>query len=232
MENASKALIIAGGVLVAILLISLIVAFRGQLSEFMGAKDNVQEFEQVSEFNKQFDVYYRDKVYGSEILSLVNKVNDYNKKYSATGDYIPLNIQINLKKTLKVVVDNKETEIFNSKITYTEGFNSTTKKYITGISTKVKLMEDKENNAAKIKTYTTSDNKKIQSSIASLSGYRDNEINQLFKGSTLTSLKNSINEYRRWHTVYINFKAMQFKADKFDYDKTSGRITLMSFERS
>ena len=240
MENASKALMIAGGVLVAILLISLIVFYRSQISGLMEAKDSVQEFEQISEFNKQFDVYYRDKVYGSEILSLVNKINDYNDKYYKTGNYVPLRIQIQLKNTYyltKLQGGTEKTEVLFQPKTYIEGYTDSKAKK-TEISTPIKKLENAEKTASTIQTYTVKENgktSKIQTSIASLSGYRDNEITQMFSyNQTLwNSIKSQISVYRKNHTVLVTFKEKVFRADKFEYDTAngteSGRIKSMSF---
>ena len=75
MENASKALIMAGSVLIAIVVISLLVIFFGNLRGLQNTTQSVEQVEQATEFNKQYDAYARD-VYGSELLSIANKIND------------------------------------------------------------------------------------------------------------------------------------------------------------
>ena len=79
MENASKALIMAGAVLIALMVIALLVFFFNNIRDLQKTNLTSEEVQQIAEFNKQFDVYARD-VYGSELLSLANKVVDYNKR--------------------------------------------------------------------------------------------------------------------------------------------------------
>ena len=85
MENASKALIMAGSILISIMVITLLVMGYNNLTETMNAKNDEDAVEQVTQFNKQYDVYYRNNLYGSDILSLANKVDDYNERQSKEG---------------------------------------------------------------------------------------------------------------------------------------------------
>ena len=86
MENASKALIMAGGVLIALLIIGILVVFFNNLSDWQKISQTSEEVEQITEFNKQYDVYERN-VYGSELLSIANKIDDYNKRESNNKGY-------------------------------------------------------------------------------------------------------------------------------------------------
>lgn len=106
MENASKALIMAGSILISILIISLLVMFYGDIKELIGVEHNEDILEQSAEFNKQYDVYYRDNLYGSDILSIANKVNDYNIRQSEEQGY---------KKIEMIIIFNSDTKIRSSK---------------------------------------------------------------------------------------------------------------------
>lgn len=102
MENASKALIIAGSVLISILVISLLVMFYNNIKDFMGTEHNVDISEQALEFNKQYDVYYRDNLYGSDILSVANKVNDYNIRQAEEQGYKEIEMTITFDSDIKI----------------------------------------------------------------------------------------------------------------------------------
>lgn len=80
MENASKALLMAGGMLLAILLITLLVYAWGMFSEYQNAKANLSEIEDTAEFNEQLSQYDRDDVDGYTLLSLINRIVDYNER--------------------------------------------------------------------------------------------------------------------------------------------------------
>ncbi len=100
MENASKALLIAGSVLIAILILSLLVYAFNVFSEYQTSKDELDLIEDISKFNEQFTNYDRDNVRGYELISFVNQVIDYNKRRTnaegAVGEdkYTPVTVDI------------------------------------------------------------------------------------------------------------------------------------------
>ena len=85
MENASKALLMAGGVLLTMLVISLLLYAWTAVSEYQAEQDKIIEIQELAEFNSKFTNYERDDVQGYELLSLVNKVIDYNQRFSKEG---------------------------------------------------------------------------------------------------------------------------------------------------
>lgn len=80
MENASKALIIAGGILLSIFLISVLLTVYNQINENQRAKVKVLETEEVAKFNAFYESYNKDLVYGAEILTLINKAKEDDKR--------------------------------------------------------------------------------------------------------------------------------------------------------
>lgn len=102
MENASKALLIAGEVLIAILLITLLIYAWGKYQEYQASQEDLAEIEDTTEFNNQFANYDRDDVLGYELITLVNQVIDYNYRRSNLDDaksndkYPPVTVIINL----------------------------------------------------------------------------------------------------------------------------------------
>ena len=109
MENASKALMMAGTILISLIVISaLIFMFR----EIRGTKTqgaSNQKTQEIINFNKSYESYNKT-LYGSELLSLANKMSDYNKglvnKYGDDKDcYEDMNLEVKFK--------NKENKEFN-----------------------------------------------------------------------------------------------------------------------
>lgn len=82
MENASKALLIAAGVFLAILILSALVVFYNQVSSFYTAEHEATVIEQAKEFNAKFENYHRNNIRGSDLISLMNRVIDYNSTQS------------------------------------------------------------------------------------------------------------------------------------------------------
>ena len=82
MENASKALIIAGAILLAILLISLGIMIYTQASGVVNT--NAMSEVEISTFNKKFTQYGTSNVRGSQINALIDAVVQNN--LSNSGD--------------------------------------------------------------------------------------------------------------------------------------------------
>ncbi len=78
MENASKALLIAAGILVGLIVISMILISYNEISGYYESKEKARTEEQLIVFNKQYIPYNRENVRGSELLSLINKIIDFN----------------------------------------------------------------------------------------------------------------------------------------------------------
>ncbi len=76
MENASKALIIAGAILLSILIISLGIFIFNQASEITKSS-NLSEVE-VLNFNEKFTSFEGTNVRGSEVNSLLNRIVQNN----------------------------------------------------------------------------------------------------------------------------------------------------------
>ena len=78
MENASKALLMAGGVLIAILIIALLVRSLTSISSFQKMRLTEEEQAQITQFNEQYTKYLGKYVYGTDVLTLKNKYNHDN----------------------------------------------------------------------------------------------------------------------------------------------------------
>lgn len=89
MENASKALLIAGGVLLAIIIISLLVRTYGNISLFQRQQVSAEEAERIESYNKEYTKYLNQYVYGTEVITAINKTINNNIK---TSDNIEINI--------------------------------------------------------------------------------------------------------------------------------------------
>lgn len=86
MENASKALIMAGGMLIAVLTISLVVYVFNVISSNYKTQDDIEAVEQITAFNQEYESYNRKLLRGTDIISLCNKAIDNNTKYSDVSE--------------------------------------------------------------------------------------------------------------------------------------------------
>ena len=81
MDNAAKALQIAGAVLLAVIILSLITYSFRQFGKMPQSQDEQMSTEQLAKFNQEFEVYKKSKMYGVDVISCLNKVQNYNDKY-------------------------------------------------------------------------------------------------------------------------------------------------------
>lgn len=117
MENASKALLMAGGILIALLIISSLVLLFNQLETHEDAETAQKRIEQVSKFNNQFIAYDgREDITLNELYSLYNKIESINQK-ALNGEVGYYNVNSNL-------IGLKITSNSGSKYNVIEYFNS------------------------------------------------------------------------------------------------------------
>lgn len=72
MENASKALLIAGGILLAVLVLSLLGLLLSNISSNQLAQEKRLEAEQLQEFNQRYESYNKKALFGVDIITLQN----------------------------------------------------------------------------------------------------------------------------------------------------------------
>lgn len=87
MENATKALLMAAGILITIVVLSLAIFAYGRVSDYYQTKQRNISQEQIAAFNNEYSVFNRDDVTGFELVSLINKAIDFNqnKVYGANN---------------------------------------------------------------------------------------------------------------------------------------------------
>ena len=96
MENASKALLIAGGILIAILVISLFAILFNNLRDYENSQEDARNQEEVVRYNNPYTAYDRDGITLNEIKSLYNMIESNNKK-AENGDTNYYKIKSNIK---------------------------------------------------------------------------------------------------------------------------------------
>ncbi|MFR8233360.1 MAG: hypothetical protein ACLVA2_02985 [Clostridia bacterium] len=230
MENASKALIMAGSVLIALIVIGAFILMLNNLNDYQEKNDTIVQQQQIVEFNNQFSTYDRTGLRGTDMLSLMNRIIDYNSR-KTTEDIGFQKMKITIKGLDSNILQSLRYEtsgnnLLIKKNTYTQDNLSEIvtkpqelerkyqKKYITQLVSNISKFMDIYNSSLSI-------NQKIQ---------EINEKKWLPKSVTtygsLDSVKNDI---------LIYYEYSQFKRTYFDstgetkYDKNTGRITELNF---
>lgn len=78
MEDASKALLMAGGILLAMLTLGLLVAMFNNISTMQNANADTEEARELAAWNAQWEAYNKPLLHGTEILTVINKAEQNN----------------------------------------------------------------------------------------------------------------------------------------------------------
>ncbi len=89
MENASKAIIIAGGVLISIIAISIFYFIFANIGIMAEGTETEYEQQELVAFNTGFEAYNKKLMYGIDIISVLNQAIDNNTKYGVEYYHSP-----------------------------------------------------------------------------------------------------------------------------------------------
>ena len=248
MENASKALLIAGGVLLAILVFSLLLFARNNLSDYYASQEEFKDIQDVAKFNKQFTNYERTDVKGYELISLINSVIDYNDRKSSQqvnqdqGKPIDVIVNFNGKKddfaNIEVAAANK---LFKQNIVNTYGHSDTKtfKSILSAIDdaiTEVGSQDDIAKIAKHIKGIFDIDN---LSDPDKGPGLKENAVRlynsyittgSTYKVSSWDDLQNNKKNAVYQYYQYVYFKKAIFECTGIKYDEDTGKVIEMNFK--
>lgn len=246
MENASKALIMAGSVLIALMIIGALLLMINNLSSYQKT-DTVNTREaQVIDFNNQYETYNRKNVRGSDLYSLLNRAVDYNKRksYKGTGAteegqylaYQPMVISFNLttgggKEKLYATTSEDYPHLINED-RYT--VDETSNEFEKQISSTVKNLERKYGSDS-LSNLVIGMSKIFDTTMSS----SEEEKQEAIDTFNIASKKKTVNNFSELlacksdvytYSEYIQFKRAKFDCKNPDYDPKTGRIIKMEFE--
>ena len=231
MENASKALLMAAGVFLVMLILALVIFAWGKFSDYQNAKDSLVDIEDTAKFNEQFTHYDRDDVQGYEILSLANQVIDYNRRRADVGQnnekYNPIKLVVTLNNDNKKFSYDENNLLINSN-EYT--ISSTVNTFDEIIAEGARIERTYGSNVSQISKLISllfsdevknDENKKANAvkKFNSLSKTKVTNYNELL------GYKNDIYKYYE----YMQFKKGVFNCDNLTYDNSTGRVNNMKF---
>lgn len=242
MENASKALIMAGSVLIALMIIGALILTFSNLTAYQETNTRSTRSTQMAEFNSQYENYNRKDVRGSDLYSLLNKAIDYNRRESSAGTnwadrgqemaYEPMVIEFTIDKS-ELVAPDGASRLFTTN-TYTVSGKSN------DFGNKVKdEIDDLEGEYGQSSlTNLTTNLTKIFIDDSSTSQEKKEAVqnfNSASKKKTVSDFK-EINEKSQirqdvyMYYEYIQFKRAYFDCEKVEYNNETGRITKMEFK--
>ena len=135
MESANKAIMMAFGMIIGVMIMAAIAFVFNNLKVLPQGDDSKETVEQLTAFNREYEVYDKKIMYGVDVISVLNKAISNNEKYvlgnflSGAGyntDYI-IDIEVILHDTLteKLTVTYLENTASGVReVEYTNGYGT------------------------------------------------------------------------------------------------------------
>lgn len=220
MENASKALMMAGGVLISIIVIGILLLAFNSLKEYPKEQEKVLKAEQLAKFNTEYEAYEKPRMYGTDVITVLNKAINNNKKYQDedTDGVYNINIIFKLK-----------TDVTSSATIYKPSYNEN--------GVRDGKMDITVQDSGKIEGYELGlvFPKDTEYSLLSAPDKDKNEINDNIEKLLTLSETTRINGATEWEYTIIDTGFKQFKRKMFsclsiEYSPTTGRVDKLIFQ--
>ena len=206
MENASNALLMAGGILLAIIVITILVITYNGIVGFESSKLEEQELQNISLFNEPFMSYNKKVMYGTDIISVLHLALDNNNKYNVKpGEEYYVDISFKVNSNIETI-----TELYE--------LNASTGVYTNRIIERIPEIEAGN-------TYMISRDKQyIEENILSQLKLNEQETKDpIYDGAILK-------QYKIWSNFIYDLKRKTFTCKNVEVDSI-GRVKSMSFEQ-
>jgi len=82
LENAAKALMIAGSVLIAVMIISMLFYFLNSMKQVPIEQAKELQQEQIAKFNAEYESYDKPMMYGQDVVTVINKAINNDRQYA------------------------------------------------------------------------------------------------------------------------------------------------------
>lgn len=212
MENATKALEMAGSVLLGLLILGCLVFAYNQLADVKKEEQTSERIQQATDFNEDYLAYNRDNLYGSDIFSIANLIINYNKKEHDTKDYTEITISV---KTKNQIIGSK----YFNKTMYDANDIKNTYNNLSNEITRVGNIKYFNKAVAYWSNYGTSTR-------------LENQITQEVSNPNavrIEKLKTDIQEYNNLVNEQKDMARKTFRCSNVEYDQNTGRVTKMEF---
>lgn len=220
MENSSKALLMAGGILTALLVVGALVLMWTNISKFQAGNTEGAKEQQIIQFNQEFETYNRDKVLGADILSIVNKIESYNERndevFNSKVQYEPIEVKVNFGNQLgaftgTVILTNDSTPVKQMIDNYTNLEGTYSREFMRKLSANLTRLETKLDDEGKPHT-----DHNFSEAIKELFGRT---------GVNISNTKATLEKYNEYSTM----KGAKFKCVNTSYNQETGQINKLEF---
>ena len=242
MENASKALIMAGSVLIALMIIGALLLMFNNLSNYQNTGTQSTKETQIMEFNSQYETYNRNSVRGTELITLLYQAIDYNRRESTAGTgsnqgqylaYEPITITFNLSNKKEDFSPDNHPRLITSNVYTQSNIENTFKEKI---QNPVDVLEGTYGRDVLTNLTTSLTKIFIEDSGATVTEKKDavdtfNKISTRVKATGWDDIKGTSTIRKDVYTYYeyVQFKRGRFDCEGIEYDPETGRVVKMTF---
>ena len=253
MENAAKALLIAGGILLMILTLSLLVYMTGSIEKIEQAQNQKKQVEELARFNLEYEAYNKQRLYGVDVITVINKAIANNKKMDVldkSDEKYYINIEFKLEEALKNGLYYSEEKLYGDGEKEEEYCDIDDNDFDTKFSKIPDELKERftitYEESGEIKQIELIDLLSEESEFKDKKSYilgdfvgdsfiTNDSFTRLFKGRAVdtseTIVKNGIKETCILYSALTNFKRAIFKCEDMHYNPDTGRIDSITFEQ-
>jgi len=238
MENAAKALLIAAGMIIAVLIISALVLVYNQISTFYSQEHDRTVIEQKEKFNATYENYHGKTIRGNELISLMNRIIDYNNMQSSMQGYKKIVINVDMQGLADTLAYDGNANLINDPIRNTANDNDEAIKNLAELS--INLAKKAEDNG--ISNITETKLQKLTEEIHNIDVDNPDENDKIIRAKKISSIlgynvdpNNSpfiilINQAIKEYYQLRNFKKAMFNCENVYYDQETARVNRMEFK--
>ncbi len=254
-ESVSKALIMVASVLLAMIVVGFITFSFGQMGIWATVQDDEVLTQQTTEFNREYEAYGKDLMYGVDVISCLNKALSNNDKIEdermINGERYDANylvdvlftINSGLTETVRVYhmnangsqedysgegTDKPQKDLKEMKNIFTISAKYSSK--IQGGTNKIdfaKNLNTYVDRTTKVNddTYSLVQNSEIVEALLTCS----DEVKQTVKNKSPNSSDIDSWTKAEWETALYDMKTRKFKCTNIEYSAETGRVNKIEF---
>ncbi len=215
MENAAKGLLMAGGMLLAVIVISLFIYGYTNVTHLAEADKNKGLLEEIQEYNQQYLAYNKSAMYGTDVISILNLAISNNKLNNVQNDP---DDQLHVDVSFKLEFDSIETTIYE----YT--LNNQSKYDVRKLPTS----QNGKYGASNFE-FTQGGEYSLSNHLQPIMSFLEETSNEK-KDIISVNNNNTVTKYTITYPGIADFKRKTFKCSEVEYDEF-GRVKKLHFKQ-
>ncbi len=217
MENAAKGLLIAGGMLLAVIVISIFIYGYTNITHLAEADKNEQLLKEIQEYNQPYLAYNKSAMYGTDVISILNLAlsnNKLNNVQNSHDDQLYVNVSFKLK------FDSIQDTV------YVHTLNTRTNRYEVS-----KANTSKNAQYGGLNFEFTPGEYSLKNHLEEIKAFLESSNDLEEKKEVIDTAQNgTVLKYTIKYSGIADFKRKTFKCSKVEYDEF-GRIKSLKFEQ-